>query len=140
MKVLKTAILIATLASVCSAYAVTSYTQFGRYLTVTNAPRGNDPYGIKGTVERQFPDTVKTIGEAVEYTLNDTGYKLLPVSRSTSSVRQLYSNPLPVYLRSVGPMPLKGALLSLSGQAYQLVVDPVHRLITYKLRSDYQGL
>lgn len=123
-----------------SSYAVTSYTQFGRYLTVTNAPHGNDPYGIKGTVERQFPDTIKTIGEAVEYTLQNTGYKLLPVSSSTASVRDLYNDPLPVYLRSIGPTSLENALVSLSGQAYQLVIDPVHRLVTYKLRSNYQGL
>ena len=140
MKIVKLAILTSAFIFLGNAYAVTSYTQFGRYLTVTNAPHGNDPYGIKGTVERQFPDTVKTIGEAVEYTLQNTGYKLLPVLRSSASVRDLYNDPLPVYLRSIGPTSLVNALASLSGQAYQVVIDPVHRVVSYRLRPNYQSL
>lgn len=123
-----------------SAYAVTNYTHFGRYLTVTNAPHGNDPYGIDGIVQRQFPDNIQTIGGAVRYTLQGTGYHLLPQSYSTSVVNRLYGYPLPVYLKSIGPMSLRNALLKLSGHTYQLVVDPVHRLITYRLRNNYQGL
>ena len=123
-----------------NAYAVTNYTHFGRYLTVTNAADGNDPYGINGIVQRQFPDNIQTIGGAVRYTLSGTGYHLLPRSYSTSVVNRLYGYPLPVYLRSIGPMSLKSALLKLSGDTYQLVVDPVHRLITYRLRNNYQGL
>ena len=123
-----------------SASAQTDYMQFGRYLTVTNRPSSNDQLDIKEIVRRQFPQRVKTVGGAVIYTLKNTGYQLVPTKRSTDSVRQLYKHPLPSYLRSVGPMPLENVLLALSGDAYQLVVDPVHRLITFRLRNDYQGL
>ena len=133
-------LLIATCIVSSSAFAVTDYTQFGRYLTVTNAPTHHDPLGIHEVIQRQFPREIKTVGQAVAFTLKGTGYQLVPESRSSASVRQLYKHPLPSYLRSVGPAPLESALLSLSGFAYQLVIDPVHRLITYKLRRNYQDL
>lgn len=123
-----------------SVYAETNYTQFGRYLTVTNASHGDDPYGINDIVQRQFPDNVKTIGAAIKYTLQGTGYHLLPENASASVVDRLYSYPLPIYLRNIGPMTLRNALLKLSGDSYQLVVDPVHRLISYKLNHKYQSL
>lgn len=137
---INTAVIVGTFLTFSSAYAVTNYTQFGRYLTVTNAPHGNDPYGINGIVQRQFPDNIQTIGGAIRYTLQGTGYHLLPQSSSTKVVNRLYGYPLPIYLRSIGPMSLKNALLKLSGHTYQLVVDPVHRLITYRLRNNYQSL
>ena len=123
-----------------NAYAVTNYTQFGRYITVTNAPRGHGSYGLNGTVQRQFPNSIKTVGQAIRYTLQQTEYQLLPASQTSVSVRQMYNKPLPTYLRSIGPMSLKKALLTLSDNVYQLVVDPVHRLITYKVRSEYRTL
>lgn len=139
-RLLNIILVMAMLIAGSSAYAVTSYTQFGRYLSVTNAPTNNDPYGLNTTVQREFPSSVRTVGQAINYTLDQTAYQLLPYSQTTAAVRQMYSQRLPAYLRSIGPMPLKDALLSLSGNVYQLVVDPVHRLITYKVRNQYQSL
>ncbi len=137
---IRLALLIASCVVSSSALAATDYTQFGRYLTVTNAPTNKDPLGIREVIQRQFPAQIKTVGQAVAFTLKGTGYQLVPASRSSVSIRQLYQHPLPSYLRSIGPVPLEGALLILSSSAYQLVVDPVHRLMTYKLRSNYQNI
>jgi len=123
-----------------SAYAVTRYTQFGRYLSVTNAPTRHDPYGLNPTVQREFLRSIRTVGQAIRYTLNQTAYQLLPASQTTAAVTQMYRQPLPAYFRSIGPMPLKDVLLSLSGHVYQLIVGPVHRLITCKVRNQYQSL
>ena len=122
------------------ANAETHYTQFGRYLSVTNAPVFDDHYALNATVQRDFPPSIQTVGQAITDTLNQTAYQLLPPQESTPAVRALYSQQLPAYLRSIGPMTLKDALLSLSGNVYQLVIDPVHRLVTYKVRQQYQRL
>ena len=123
-----------------SVYAVANYTHFGRYLSVTNTPSGHDPYELNMTVQRAFPHSVKTVGQAIQATLNQTAYQLVPEAKTDPAIKAMYHKPLPVYLRSIGPMPLKMALLSLSGHVYQLAVDPVHRLITYKIRNPYRTL
>lgn len=123
-----------------SVNAAMNYTHFGRYLSVTNTPSDHDPYELNMTVQREFPHSVKTVGQAIHYTLHQTAYQLVPDAKTDPAIQTMYHQPLPVYLRSIGPMPLKMALLSLSGHVYQLAVDPVHRLITYKIRNPYRTL
>ncbi|MGH8490231.1 MAG: FimV/HubP family polar landmark protein, partial [Gammaproteobacteria bacterium] len=48
--------------------------------------------------------------------------------------------PLPAVHRTLGPMRLDEALKTLAGPAHYLVVDPVHRLVSFELREPYQGL
>jgi type IV pili sensor histidine kinase/response regulator len=44
----------------------------------------------------------------------------------------LFALPLPDAHRSLGPMPLQTALETLTGPAFRLVEDPVHRLLTFE--------
>ena len=123
-----------------NAVAITHYTQFGRYLSVTNAPLRHDIYGLRTIVQRDFPAQIQTVGQAIRYTLKDTAYHLVPMSHTSPAVKNMYQQVLPMYSRTIGPVPLSEALLSLSGKVYQLVIDPVHRLLTYKVRAAYQRL
>ena len=121
-------------------YASISYSGFGRYMSVTSQSSSNDSFGLNSTVQREFPPNTKTVGEAIRLTLKGTGYRLLEGNQASNSAKKLYALPLPVYLKEIGPMPLKMALIKLSGATYQLIVDPVHRLVTYKVRKTYASL
>ncbi len=44
----------------------------------------------------------------------------------------MFALPLPAVHRSLGPMTLRDALKTLAGPAFNLVQDPVHRLITFE--------
>ena len=114
--------------------------QSSRYITISNAPVTSDDYSISTVVQENFPPTVMTVGDAISEILSQTSYRLLQPSKNDPLGRDLYSQPLPGYLRSVGPESLQNALLQLSGNVYQVVIDPVHRLVTFRLRQKFQTL
>lgn len=122
-----------------TAFSDTNEKQFGRYLTSTQEEAMSETV-LDMQIQREFPKTVKTIGEAIEYTLKGTGYKLLSAELCSTDIKDLYKYELPFANQKIPPSSLQKALLSLAGQAYQIVLDPIHRQITFKLRRDYQGL
>lgn len=108
-------------------------THFARYLTVQNVV--DDSYGLNKKVTLVFPENIHTIGQAVVSVLGQSDYSLLPDTQTNTDINELYKKPLTENLRSMGDTTLKNGLLSLSGRAYQLVLDPEHKLLTYKIRN-----
>ena len=114
--------------------------QSSRYITISDSPSVGDAYAISTVVQEDFPSAVITVGGAISEILSQTSYRLLEPSKNDPLEKDLYSQPLPGYLRSVGPESLQSALLQLSGNVYQVVIDPVHRLVTFRLRQKFQTL
>ncbi|MCP3994765.1 MAG: hypothetical protein GY722_06845, partial [bacterium] len=73
-----------------------------------------------------------TVGEAVRYLLQRSGYRLPTAESIGPDTVVLFGLPLPAVHRSLGPMTLRDALATLAGPAFYLVQDPVHRLITFE--------
>ena len=87
---------------------------------------------MEATVAVQLPARIQTIGEAVRYLLQRSGYRLAAAESTEPDTLALFSLPLPAVHRHLGPMTLREALETLAGPAFYLVQDPVHRLITFE--------
>ena len=84
------------------------------------------------TLTIRFPERIRTLGEAVRYLLQRSGYRLAKVQSIGPDTVTLFALPLPAVHRNLGPMTLRDALETLAGPAFNLVQDPVHRLVTFE--------
>ena len=107
--------------------------QVGRYTTVPAVPTLAQVNLLSAQITVRFPDSVVTVGQAVDYLLQPSGYRLAPVATADPSRASLLGLPLPGPHRALGPVPLQTALETLAGPAFRLVEDPVHRLVSFEL-------
>lgn len=129
----------AGLCAVASANLQASAVQTGRYSVLTATPTEVQVELLATTVMIRFPQRIQTVGEAVHYLLLRSGYRLVPAAFIDLETAALLALPLPAVHRILGPMTLKDALTTLAGPAFQLVQDPVHRLMTFE-RCGTQGV
>lgn len=112
----------------------------GRYSAIMPGPSPEqaDPFALP--IHMEFPYSVQTVGEALGHVLSRSGYRLASPNASCPSLPVLLGWPLPAVHRSLGPMRLDEALKTLAGPAHYLVVDPVHRLVSFEPREEYYAL
>jgi type IV pili sensor histidine kinase/response regulator len=115
-----------------------SEVQVGRYATVRAAPSVEQADLLIGQVSMSFPKSVVTVGQAVYYLLQPSGYRLSPQGTAEPIRKTLLNLPLPEPHRALGPMPMQTALETLAGPAFRLVEDPVHRLVSFE-RCEAKG-
>lgn len=137
---MKTKIALALLLAVfyCNIYAAVGKTQAGRYITIKNKPRKEQVELMSQVIQIRFPQNVKTIGHAMEYLLVLSGYDLVPEKSQSYAMRLMLGKPLPVVDRELGPVTMKAGLETLAGPVFDIVEDPVNRLIAFNLKSSYQ--
>jgi type IV pili sensor histidine kinase/response regulator len=115
--------------------------QVGRYSTVPAEPLPEQIHLLDAMVTLNFPKShVKTVGDAIDHLLRQSGYQIADAYASDPAVEILMSRPLPEVQRQLGPCPLRDALSTLAGPAYQLVVDPLHRLVSFEVANQYRAL
>ncbi len=102
------------------------------------SPEQADPFALP--VHTEIPFSIHNVGRAIEQVLAPSGYRLASFHASCPSLPALLAWPLPVVHRRLGPMRLDEALKTLAGPAHYLAVDPVHRLVSFELREEYQAL
>jgi type IV pili sensor histidine kinase/response regulator len=78
-----------------------------------------------------------SVGSAITTLLKDSGYNLTSF-HPDARVYQLLALPLPKVHHSLGPITLTQALSTLAGSPWRLVVDPIHRLISFQLPDYFQ--
>ena len=113
--------------------------QTGRYSFVKNIPPVDQRNPLKVVIRTEIPQSAETVGETVNFLLIRSGYVLADPSVLSEEAKVLLSLPLPQVHRNLGPMTLDRALKTLAGEAFELVVDPVHRKVAYALSSDIMG-
>jgi conjugative transfer region protein (TIGR03748 family) len=123
-----------------SAFADPNATQIGRYLDVPNSPLSSQANLLNQTFQVRFPTSVKTIGDAMRYLLRFSGYSLVAENSLMPETKHLLNLPLPQTDRMLGPLTLQQGLLTLAGQPFGLLIDPVHRLISFRLLPRYQSI
>ncbi len=105
--------------------------QVGRYslhaATASNAQKDL----LANIVTLDFPQRIKTVGDALRFLLKDSGYRLALTESVGPDATALFALPLPSVHRSLGPIQLQGALETLVGPMFYLVDDPVHRLVSF---------
>lgn len=109
--------------------------QTGRYTYVKNIPPVDQLNPLKVVIKTRIPQSVETVGQTVEFLLARSGYVLAEDAVLSEEAKTLLGLPLPQVHRSIGPMTLDKALHTLSGEAFELVVDPVHRKVAYELST-----
>jgi conjugative transfer region protein (TIGR03748 family) len=106
--------------------------QVGRYLTVAPIPTAEQREPLSVIVHVRFPRSVHTVGGALQHLLPPSGYQLADTRNVDPHVAILMSRPLPEVHRQIGPTTLQDALTALAGEGWQLEVDPVHRLVSFR--------
>jgi type IV pili sensor histidine kinase/response regulator len=105
--------------------------QVGRYSSLPAMPTVAQADLLATTITVSFPARIQTVGEAVNYLLQRSGYRM--ADAVAPETMQLLELPLPAVHRSLGPITLTQALQTLAGPAFLLIHDPVHRLISFEL-------
>jgi len=113
--------------------------QVGRYSSVSTEPTLAQRDLLASMVEVTFPASVITVESALQNLLLNSGYGLASRESSDPRLPILLNQPLPLAHRSLGPMPLKTALQVLAGSPWELVIDPVHRLVSFDLTEAFNS-
>lgn len=115
------------------------YVQTGRYSHVVNEPYLAQQNPLKVVVSTRIPMTVQNVQQAITYLLARSGYRLAEPSILTREAKILLNHDLPQIHRYLGPMTLDKALQTLGGDAFELVVDPINRKVTFVASRDLIG-
>ncbi len=127
--------------SIAGVYALASMTlladdvQVGRYSLHTVTPTEAQLDLLATTVTIQVPKRIQTVGEAIRYLLQRSGYRLAKTEITKPDTVVLFALPLPAVHRNLGPITLRGALETLAGPAFKLVQDRFYRCITFERSS-----
>ncbi len=118
-----------------SAPATADETQVSRYSTLPLAPSEIDLDPLAVVARVTFPrPVVNTVGDAVDYLLLRTGYRLAEDASSRDPVvAALFKRPLPESHRVLGPYRVSAMLRVLMGRRFELVVDEATRTLSYRL-------
>lgn len=109
--------------------------QVGRYSTLPALPTAAQADLLAATITVSFPARIYTVGEAVKYLLQRSGYRLADEQMMPPATTDLLVLPLPAVHRNLGPVTIVQALETLAGPSFHLINDPVHRLISFELCS-----
>ena len=134
MRISQVGVILATLL-ITSPIIAEDMIQVGRYSKIPNTPTAEQLNPLRVIIKTKMPQSVKTVGEAVDFLLVRSGYSLVDRRMMSDETKELMDMALPRVHRSIGPLTLDVALRSLSGHAFELVVDPVRRKVTYELAS-----
>lgn len=140
MKIIKISwvLLICLFTSVNSVAAKSVAIQIDRYMAVADQPSLSQRNPLEQILQIHFPKSVNTTNQAIRYLLRYSGYSLASIQKLSKPVREMLDLPLPLVDRKLGPITLRAALEVLAGHAFKLVVDPVHRVISFKLKEQYE--
>lgn len=109
-----------------------------RYVTLNTKPLAEQVNPLLAITQYKFPSQINTVGEAIEIVLHQTGYELIEESKQTKYVQLSLKKPLPVTVRSLGPLKTSDALEVLMGKnVFQLVEDPLNRKVDFKIKKEY---
>jgi type IV pili sensor histidine kinase/response regulator len=114
--------------------------QTGRYITVSDKLPLAQKNPLEQTVSLTIPAEIQTVGNAVNYLLQNTGYKLLPTKYRLDDASELLKQKLPLNDRRLTNTTVKNALLALVGNAYLLLIDPKHRYVSFILNPEISKL
>lgn len=114
--------------------------QVARYSTMAPVPRAAQIEPLSAIVSITFPDRVREVGDALRFLLRRSGYQLAAGDATDPAAQVLMQHPLPAVHRELGPVTLQRALTTLAGPAWKLIVDPVHRLLSFELAPPYVAM
>jgi type IV pili sensor histidine kinase/response regulator len=122
-----------------AAVHASNVTQVERYMTVDNKPKVAQINPLLTVVQVHFPRDVETVGDAVNYWISYSGYRLVSDEKASVELKEVLKQRLPQSDRNLGPLTIKDGLKVLVGQdVFDLVCDPLHRLVSFELKKKYK--
>ena len=115
---------------------MSSQTQVGRYSVIAARPTTGQQDLLSVTRAITIPSNIKRVGDALDWLLHDSGYRLADDAVLSEEVVAMFDLPLPAAHRQFEPMPLNAVLGLMVGPAFRIVEDPVHRLIAFERCTD----
>ncbi len=135
----KAALILSSLFAVnASSYAEGLY-QVGRYTSIEPVASAQQKDLLSVVVTVSFTDQVQSVGDAMRHILLRSGYRLASPQSSDPALPILLQSPLPLVHRQLGPIRIDNALTTLAGPAWDLVIDPVNRLVSFDLLEQYRS-
>lgn len=100
---------------------------------------GHDPQVGNDLNVRVFKTiNAETVHAGLSQLLAGSGWQLAQLSNADPNILRLYQQPYPDFKRTLNPMTLGAALQYIAGNAWDLVVDPVNKLISFQLAARYR--
>lgn len=113
-------------------------TQINRYATVNNKPLSAQVNPLLAVQQVHFPQEVKTVGQAIAWWLQYSGFSLAAMDKQPQSLRVVMRQTLPQIDRNLGPLTVKDGLEVLAGQqVFTLTHDPLLREVNFKLKPAF---
>ena len=138
-KIVTSIFLLSSLVAASASFA-DEVTEVSRYTTVKNQATRAQINPLLMTVQVKFPQSVQTVGDAMDYLLRYSGYSLVNRSEMDVNVQQMLDQPLPIVDRSLGPLSLQEALEVLAGKhVFKLTEDPLHRKLSFEVLPDIKN-
>ena len=109
-----------------------------RYMVVQPGPTESQQNLFQTIADIQVPPYITTIGDAIDHILAPFGFQMLDGAAASKEQSLLVVLPLPNVHRVFGPISLKAALTTMGGEAFDLVVNPVLRTVSYRLKPAYR--
>lgn len=106
--------------------------QVERYSTVNESATAAQINPLLSVASFRFPQSVGTVGDAVDIVLRYSGYELAPADTLPLQLVTVLSKPLPMVDRTLGPLTTQDALLVLVGKGlFSLNQDPIQRTVNF---------
>ncbi|MBL4262832.1 hypothetical protein [Vibrio fluvialis] len=118
----------------------TSLVRTDRYSLETLTPSQAELDPLSVTVQMNFPPHVYTVRDAVQMVMEPSGWVLAEDKANDSALTIVLDRPLPEVHRRLSKMPLRTVLQVLVGQYFEPVEDPIRRIYTFDLNSQFRGL
>lgn len=114
----------------------TTVMQIARYSVLQPSPilEQQDLFAVAAPL--RVPKEIATVGGAVKWVLNLSGYRVVSSDQLSIEVKDLLDLPLPNAHRRFEALPTKDIISLLVGPAFVLVHDPVHRLMSFEPCGD----
>lgn len=104
------------------------------YTIINETPLENDD--LKQIINK--PINATNIKDGILRVLDGTGWRLANDAALSSRINYFYSAPWPDRWRMIGPDSLNNVLNTIAGEGWQVVVDPVNRLIGFEIKPQYR--
>lgn len=80
----------------------------------------------------------KTVKGGLLELLKGSGWQLADRVNADPDIQRLYRQNYPDFKRTLNPIKLSNALQYIAGDAWDLVVDPVNKLVSFQLAGNYR--
>lgn len=108
--------------------------QIGRYIAKDNIPTQAQQYPLKAVTALSFPMEIETVGDAIEMTLQPSGYAV--DFEANPETYLLFSLPLPQIHRNLGALTLDQILRTLAGSAFTLEINDLYRTVSFNAKEE----